>query len=234
MSNDVSDNIAPLDPETVLPDAVLDDIAEQLGLQPFSDNVRKDLRSTVRRYSFYQRIFGSHEANRKAATADYKSFKETVSEFCAFLEQQDQDNLASDLHFAALHRNAPLPETNFPEIADFEKTNGTPYLLELKRLLSLLEYATDLGLEKSAVPRGRKPNHTLESLVRRLAYVWEELLDQKFTIDYHKGSGLTPAFEFVRLVLERIIPDIGETEIVTAMRTIVSKLNQKAPNPSQE
>ncbi|RAN36441.1 hypothetical protein [Hyphomonas pacifica] len=234
MSNDVSDNLAPLDPEIVLSDTVLDGIAEQLGFEPFSDTVRKDLRSTVRRYSFYQHIFGSHEADRKAATADYKSFKETVSEFRTFLEQQDQDDLVSDLNFAALHRNASVPQTDFPEITDFEKTNGTPYLLELKRLLSLLEYATELALEKSAVPRGRKPNHTLESLVRRLAYVWEELLDQKFTIDYHKGSGLTPAFEFVRLVVERIIPDISETEIVTAMRTIVAERNLTAPDSSQE
>lgn len=234
MSNDVSDNLAPLDPEIVLPDSVLDDIAEQLGLQPFLDDVRKDLRSTVRRYSFYQRMFGSHEADRKAATADYKSLKEIASEFRTFLEQQDQDNLVSGLHFAALHKNAPVPQTNFPEITDFEKTNGTPYLLELKRLLALLEYATDLALEKSTVPKGRKRNQPLESLVRRLAYVWEQLLDQKFTIDYHKGSGLTPDFEFVSLVVERIIPEVGETEIVTAMRTIVSELNLKAPNPSRE
>ena len=82
--------------------------------------------------------------------------------------------------------------------------------------------------------KGRKADNPLLSLVRRLAYVWTELLKQKFTIDYHKGSGLTPTFQFVKLIVQRIIPDIRETEIVTAMRTIVSELNLKAPDPSQE
>lgn len=234
MSNDVSDNQAQLAPEAVLPDTVFNDIAEQLGLEPFSDDVRSDLRSTVRRYSFYKHIFGFYETDLKSSAANYKPLKKEVSEFRAFLEQQDQDNLVFDLHFAALHRNEPAPDTRFPKITEFEKTNGTPYLFELKRLLSLLEYATDLALEKSTIPKGRKPDYPLASLVRRLAYVWTELLDQKFSIDYHKGSGLTPAFEFVYLIVQRIVPDVRETEIVTAMRTIVAELNLKGPNPSQE
>lgn len=234
MSSEVTDNQAHLDPEAVLPDTVLNDVAEHLGLEPFSEDVRGDLRSTVRRYSFYKHIFGSYEADLKSSAANYKPLKKEVSEFRSFLEQRDQDNLVSDLHFAALHRNEAAPDTRFPEITEFEKTNGTLYLLELKRLLSLLEYAADLALEKSTVPKGRKPDYTLVSMVRRLAYVWTDLLGQKFSIDYHKGSGLTPAFEFVRLIVERLVPDIRETEIVTAMRTIVSELNMKAPNPSQE
>jgi len=229
MSEDVSETQS-----SVLPDSDLDDIARQLELGPFTGNVRNELRVAARRYALDQKIFGNYESYRKSVSADYKPLKQKVSEFRVFLEQQDQDNLVSDLHFAALHRNAPVPETDFPEITDFEKTNGTPYLLELRRLLSLLEYATDLALEKSTIPKGRKPDYPLVSLLRRLAYVWTDLLDQKFSIDYHRGSGLTPAFEFVYLIVQRIVPDVRETEIVTAMRTIVAELNLKVPNLSQE
>ncbi|MAN45351.1 MAG: hypothetical protein GYB49_16165 [Alphaproteobacteria bacterium] len=229
MSEDASETQASL-----LPDSDLDDIARQLEFEPFVQNVRNELRVAARRYALDQKIFGNYESYRKSVSADYKPLKQKLFEFRAFLERREYVDLASDLYLAALHRSEPAPETDFPEITDFERTRGEPYLLELKRLLSLLEDATDIALNNSAVPKGRKPDYPLLGLVRRLSYVWIELLKQKFSIDYHKGSGLTPTFQFVKLIVQRIIPDIRETEIVTAMRTIVSELNLKAPDPSQE
>jgi hypothetical protein len=234
MSEEASERQPLLEPESNLSDSALDDIADQLGLEPFTEGVRNELRIAVRRYALDQKIFGTYESALKSVGADYKALKKKVSEFRTFLEQPEYSDLAPDLYLAALHRNEPAPETDFPEIADFERTRGEPYLLELKRLLSLLEDATDIALDNSAVPKGRKPDYPLVSLVRRLAYVWTELLKQKFSIDYHKGSGLTPAFQFVNLIVHRVIPDVREIEIVTAMRTIVSELNLQAPHPSQE
>lgn len=234
MSEEASERQSLPEPESALSTSVLDDIACQLELEPFAEDIRNELRIAVRRYALDQKIFASYESDLKFAGADYKALKKRASEFRAFLEQPEYNDLASDLYLSALHKNEPAPETDFPEITDFGRTRGEPYLLELKRLLSLLEDATDIALDNSAVPKGRKPDYPLLGLVRRLAYVWKELLKQKFSIDYHKGSGLTPAFQFVSLVVQRVIPDIRETEIVTAMRTIVSELNLKAPDPSQE
>ena len=222
------------EPEVILTDSALDDIADQMGLEPFSEGVRSELRIAARRYFLDQKIFGTYEGELKSVGTDYKALKKKVSEFRTFLTQPEYGDLASDLYLAALHRNESAPETDFPEITDFERTRGEPYLLELKRLLSLLEDATNIALDNSAVPKGRKPDCPLLGLVRRLAYVWTELLNQKFSIDYHKGSGLTNAFQFVSLVVQRIVPGIRDTEIVTTMRTIVSELNLKAPGPSQE
>ncbi|MEO1965561.1 hypothetical protein [Hyphomonas sp.] len=234
MSEKASERQPPQEPEVILSDSALDDIADQMGLESFSEGVCNELRIAVRRYALDQKIFGTYESELKSVGADYNALKKKVSEFRAFLELPEYSDLASDLYLAALHKNEPAPETDFPEITDFERTRGEPYLLELKRLLSLLEDATDIALDNSAVPKGRKPDYPLVSLVRRLAFIWTELLNQKFSIDYHQGSGLTPAFQFVSLIVQRVIPDIRETEIVTAMRTIVSELNLKAPNPSQE
>ena len=234
MSKDRSEFQPSQETETVLSASVLDDIADQLGLELFADGVRNELHIAIRRYALDQKVFGSYEAELKSVGTDYKALKKKVSEFRAVLEQLEYSDLASDLYLTALHRNEPAPETDFPAISDFERTRGEPYLLELKRLLSLLEDATDIALDNSAVPKGRKPDYPLVSLVRRLAYVWTELLKQKFSIDYHKGSGLTPAFQFVNLIVQRVIPDVRETEIVTAMRTIVSERHLKAPDPSQE
>jgi hypothetical protein len=223
-----------LETEAALSDSVLADIADRLGLESFAEDIRNELRIAGRRYALDQKVFSTYESDLKSVGADYKALKKTVSDFRVFLEQPECSDLASDLYLAALHRNEPAPEADFPEITDFERTRGEPYLLELKRLLSLLEDAADLAVDYSAVSKGRKPDYPLLGLVRRLAYVWTELLKQKFSIDYHKGSGLTPAFQFVSLIVRRVIPDIRETEIVTAMRTIVSELNLKAPDPSQE
>jgi hypothetical protein len=223
-----------LETEAALSDSVLADIADRLGLESFTEVVRNELRIAGRRYALDQKVFSTYEDELKSVGADYKALKKKVSEFRAFLEQPEYSDLTSDLYLAALHKNEPTPETDFPEITDFERTRGEPYLLELKRLLSLLEDGSYIAMGTSAVPKGRKPDYPLVSLVRRLAYVWTELLKQKFSIDYHKGSGLTSAFQFVSLIVQRIIPDIRETEIVTAMRTIVSELNLKAPDPSQE
>ncbi|MCA8900379.1 MAG: hypothetical protein KDA53_03940 [Hyphomonas sp.] len=234
MSEEASERQPLPEPESILSDSVLDDIADQLGLEPFAESVRNELRIAARRYFLDQKIFGPYEGELKSVGADYKALKKKVSEFRAFLELPEYSDLSSDLYLAALHRNEAAPQAYFPEITDFERTRGEPYWLELNRLLSLLEDATDIALDNSAVPKGRKPDYPLLGLIRRLAYVWTELLKQKFSIDYHKGSGLTPAFQFVSLVVRRVIPDIRETEIVTAMRTIVSELNLKAPNPSQE
>ena len=234
MSEEASERQPLPEPESIISDSALDGIADQLALEPFAEDVRDELRIAVRRYALDQKIFGTYEDELKAVGADYNALKKKVSDFRAFLELPEYSNLASDLYWAALHKNEPAPQTDFPEITDFERTRGEPYLLELKRLLSLLEDATDIAMDNSAVSKGRKSDCLLLGLVRRLAYVWTELLMQKFSIDYHKGSGLTPAFQFVRLIVQRVIPDIRETEIVTAMRTIVAERNLKAPDPSQE
>jgi hypothetical protein len=234
MSEEAPEHQSLQESESSLSDSALDDIVDRLGVEPFSEGARNELRIAVRRYALDQRVFGAYENELKSVGADYKALKKKVSEIRTFLEQSEYIDLASDLYLAALHRNEPAPETDFPEITDFERKRGVPYLLELKRLLSLLEDAIDLAVDNSAVPKGRKPDYPLLGLVRRLAYVWTELLKQKFSIDYHKGSGLTLAFQFVSLIVQRVIPDVRETEIVTAMRTIVSELNLKAPDRSQE
>ena len=234
MSKDRSEFQPSQEPETDFSDSALGDIADKLGMKPFAEDVCNELRVAVRRYALDQKIFGTYESELKSVGADYKALKKKVSEFRTFLEQPEYSDLTSDLYLAALHRDEPAPETDFSEITDFERMRGKPYLFELKRLLSLLEDATDIASDYSAVPKGRKPDYPLLGLVRRLAYVWTDLLKQKFSIDYHKGSGLTSAFQFVSLVVRGVVPDIRETEIVTAMRTIVSELNLKAADPSQE
>jgi len=67
-------------------------------------------------------------------------------------------------------------------------------------------------------PRGRSKNMALANLVIHAADFWEMDLKRRFRIDYHKGAGLTPGFEFVKALLKPI-DDVTDTQIITAMRT---------------
>ena len=88
---------------------------------------------------------------------------------------------------------------------------------------SKLVTAAELGITRFSPVKGRKRNYPLENLVRRLAFIWTETFERKFTVDYHQGSGLTEAFEFVELVATELGLSVTDTEIVTSMRTVIKE-----------
>jgi len=58
----------------------------------------------------------------------------------------------------------------------------------------------------------------LQNLVIHAADFWELDLKRRFRIDYHKGAGLTLAFEFVKALLKPI-DEVTDTQIIAATRT---------------
>src|SRR5690606_6295982 len=74
---------------------------------------------------------------------------------------------------------------------------GDHILRSLDDFLGLVSVTARNVEHRSAPPTGRKPNFALECLVRNIAYLWADILKRPFTLDYHKGSGVTEAFEFV-------------------------------------
>ena len=91
--------------------------------------------------------------------------------------------------------------------------------------MRLLDNAADKGIEDFAPERGRKRNYPVENFVRRAHYIWVKMLGRPFTVDYHKGSGLTPAFDFVYYLLHHLDDNIPENGIVTAMRKVIAENN---------
>ena len=60
----------------------------------------------------------------------------------------------------------------------------------------------------------------LQNLVIHAADFWELDLKRRFRIDYRKGAGLTPGFDFVKALLKPI-DDVTDKQIITAMRTVI-------------
>ncbi|MEO0591903.1 MAG: hypothetical protein AAFZ11_15285, partial [Pseudomonadota bacterium] len=72
-------------------------------------------------------------------------------------------------------------------------------------------------------------NYALENTVRRIAYIWSDMIKRPFTLDYHQGSGLTPAHEFVKTIFAELDPEITEDDVKTSMRRIVAERNSAKP-----
>jgi len=68
-------------------------------------------------------------------------------------------------------------------------------------------------------------DYTIECVVRRSADFWGDHLNRKFTVDYHKGAGLTPAFLFVQKLINEI-ELIADNKIINAMRSEIALRNK--------
>ncbi|HCE25245.1 MAG TPA: hypothetical protein DF282_22425 [Hyphomonas sp.] len=92
----------------------------------------------------------------------------------------------------------------------------------LETSASLFRTSLQKKLERAKLPRGRPGNVGLEKCIDYLWHVWEGSLGRPFTLDYHQGAAMTPAFDFVKDFLMPV-SDFTDAEIMTAMRTVIAK-----------
>jgi len=184
-----------------------------------------EFESIARRYAVDLRVFND-KATERMLRSNYQTLKSETARFRDLLSAPEYEDLETDLYWAARHKIAPVSDANIPVIGHAQGKPGSSYLVELENLLALLDSAADLGIARFAPIKGRKRKYALENLVRRLAYVWADILERQFTVDYHQGSGLTEAFAFVSSVVAQIDSAMTETEIITAMRTIITERSQ--------
>lgn len=208
-------------------EAYSDEFLAELGVEfefdALAPKMAQEIRGIGVRYFADIRIFRD-DPDREERREEYCRLKRLTADFSELLTQPEYGEVASDLFDAALRLREPPPQTNFPELSEFEKTRGAPYLAELQRLLRLLAEAAEYGVRAYSPQRGRKRNYVVENFARRAAYVWAHMLKRPYTIDYHQGSGVTRAFDFVRTLLNKIDPDVSDTAIVTGMRIAVAEL----------
>ncbi len=169
------------------------------------------------------------EAHSKAVRAKYFEIKKTTNKFRAILKKHETQDLASDMYYGALYLRETPPQTEFPEITEFEKTRGKPYFLELMRLLRIFEKGVDKNIDHLAPLPGRKPDYPVQALVRRAAEFWEDYLNRKFKIDYHADAAWTDAFLFVQRLINEI-ESTPDNKIINAMRAEIRIRNKDKKN----
>ena len=110
--------------------------------------------------------------------------------------------------------------------AEITKADGfSPFKDErelVETSVSLLRKSLQNKLEGAKLPMGRPGNVGLEKCIDYLWHVWNGKLRRPFTLDYHQGSAMTPAFDFVKDFLKPV-SDFTDAEIMTAMRTVIAK-----------
>lgn len=196
----------------------------QFAFDAGDERIMRELSSLFRRYPRDKRVL-SDNFDEQALRKRYQNLKIETERFRALLFSSDYEGLETDLYYAALHENDRTTNPDIPEVGGAEGRKGSAYLADLDYLLSLLLVAAESGSDRFAPAKGRKRNYALENTVRRIAYFWSDTLNRRFTLDYHEGSGLTPAHDFVKTIFAKLDPEITENELVTVMRRIVSERN---------
>lgn len=69
---------------------------------------------------------------------------------------------------------------------------------------------------------GRPRNTGLQRFTEYMEMIWADELGRPFTVDYHKGKGTTPAFDFVRDMISPVATPT-DSEIVSSMRFVIGE-----------
>ncbi|MEM6898281.1 MAG: hypothetical protein AAF583_00720 [Pseudomonadota bacterium] len=199
-------------------------LSEQFGFSPDDQSILRELSALLRRYPLDKNVLNNN-SDEQALRKRYQFLKTETERLRAILSSSEYEDLETDLYFAALHENDRAASPEISVIGGSEARKGSGYLADLDYLLSLLLVAAESGSKRFTPSKGRKRNFALENTVRRIAYFWSDTLNRRFALDYHKGSGLTPAHDFVKTIFAKLDPEITENELVTVMRRIVSERN---------
>jgi hypothetical protein len=208
-----------------------DDFLTRLGTRFGFDGLEPELALELRRSA---RFYLAHREQSKADGVntdrqEYRALQKAALKFIEIIEAaQDDSDIATDMYITARNLKPgdnPFGITDLPE-SQIEGRNDRHYrhLLVLTRLLvEAIKHQGDVV----KLPSGPRKNVALESLVQSASYFWSRYLGRKFTVDYHQGSGLTEAFQFVRTLLEPFGDIIGDRQIITAMRAEIKSRNAR-------
>lgn len=207
---------------SAIPDAFLRNLEDRFGFDAFRPDLRKELDYIARRYRRDLRLFDAAD-DQKAERLKYSALREHIEALQQMLASPEYTDFGSEIY---LTLRTALPDTQVSGLSQLPAPNGAAgeHILQLLERLLALSAATATNVEQRNTPaKGRKPNFALECLVRNVAYLWADILKRPFTLDYHKGSGVTEAFAFVKAIANFVDPETADTKLITSMRTIISE-----------
>lgn len=189
------------------------------------DSLRPEWANTIRhigRQYILGRRMEDDQDFYQSAQAEYQSLLQETDHFLEFLKKSYDNpyfhNIATEMSTLAGRMDLPKPQRNPSDLKEQERADKSHYR-ELMLLTEMLKATASHGMEiaRREIRPGPKKNFGLELLVRKAADFWTGELKRGFTVDYHKGAGLTPAFEFVCTIVKPL-DDVPDEKIITAMR----------------
>lgn len=178
-------------------------------------NVRRELRGIASAY-----IVGARDDGGKSAKEQqnrYRQLRSAVTRFANLVKEFEDNDIATDLRRFAIWKKEDSPHSD--EVIAGQRTRKQSDFLyrHFLNLLELLDEAARHRINFYKAPRGRPRNLALQGVIMKVEQFWTFDLHRKFSVDYHKGAGLTEAFEFIRALIDPL-DDVTDQQIITAMR----------------
>lgn len=211
-----------------LPDGFPEVLGARFGFDSLHFDIGSELGRIARRYQRDLTLFDD-AAQRGEERQNYRHLGKQVQDLRTLLAEPDFEALGSELYLY-LRTHAQGSGHDLIRLPTVPNSSAGEHLLKtLDNLLELVSSAAEETQIRNALPKGRKPDYPLECLVRNIACLWSDILHRPFTLDYHKGSGLTEAFDFVKSIVGVIAPEVPENRLITIMRTIIAERNFVPP-----
>ncbi len=167
---------------------------------------------------YYLATSRAQKSEKKFIPSERKLFAQFHKEINRIIDRVRalENDIPLLMQFGAVHITNS-PDRKSAHSRKFKYESGEQHYQELLYRLESLQAGIAFQHEQLKSPPGPKPDDALKYIVRHAARFWEERLNRNFSLDYHKGAGTTPAFDFVRALIEPLA-DISDTKIITAMR----------------
>ncbi|HRJ19901.1 MAG TPA: hypothetical protein PLF84_12700 [Bryobacteraceae bacterium] len=203
-----------------LPEAFVQELGIRFQFDATRPDLVQELKYIARRYRRDLLVF-NNTAERELDRTAHRKLREQIESLRQTLAFPEFEALGSEIYLTL--RTANVNADEISRLPILSAAVGDHILRSLDDFLGLVSVSAGNVEQRSAPPKGRKPNFALECLVRNIAYLWADILKRPFTLDYHKGSGVTEAFAFVKAFTSYIDLEIADTKLITAVRTIISE-----------
>ncbi|MDE2166561.1 MAG: hypothetical protein KGJ66_09525 [Alphaproteobacteria bacterium] len=200
-------------------DKFLSALGSEFKFTALDPKLAYELRRIADNYILERRFGDLHELPATARKT-YQDFLKVTEAFLNWLKKSYDHphfyNIATEILMTARGRREPETQTDFPGLTEHQKRVESHYR-ELLRLAVLLRATLIRRIKSLKRSPGPKPDTALRHFILGCSEFWTHQLGRKFTIDYHKGAGLTDAFKFCRALLQPL-ERVREKDVVTAMR----------------
>ncbi len=160
---------------------------------------------------------------RREAKRELEELIEDGRKFASRLSQLDQVSMSLRVPYDSAESDLAIPFDR-PELDGLERFKFTTgYVNESERLVRFIVGLAERQLSDIEMDKGGRPkNLGFADFMDYVAEFWETEVGRRFSVDYHDGEGMTPAFEFAKRVV-RELDDVSDKQVITAMRLQIRK-----------